>query len=187
MMNEILFIGGLALILVVLGIILSVLANLADNKADSAEKRIENLLPGINCGQCGYPGCQAYAKALSEGKAAANLCRPAGSDVAKQLAEITGSTESTDVDYEEQLFTPRLVAYIHENMCTGCGKCKRKCPVDAISGVLKQGHVVNPNECIGCDECIKACPEKCIELIRLEHNLSHFNWNIHSVQIKNGS
>lgn len=178
--NFLLELGG---VLVVVGIALSLLASFTVSKGDSLEKRIENLLPSINCGQCGFPGCEAYAKALANGECAPNLCKPAGADVGKQLADLVGVSAERSDDYEEQLFYPRLVAYIHENTCTGCGKCKRKCPVDAISGVLKQAHVVDPEECIGCDDCIKACPEGCIEKIRLEHNLSHFNWNIHSVQV----
>lgn len=183
---EIKFILYLALCLCLIGILLSFLYSLTDKNSDSCEKRIEKLLPGINCGQCGYPGCQAYANALAKGEAASNLCKPAGADVAKQLSELTGSVADNLSDYEEQLFTPRTVAYIHDEKCTGCGKCKRKCPVDAISGLLKQAHVVNKAECISCDECVKACPEKCIEMLRLDHTLDHFNWNIYSVQIKSG-
>ncbi|MGN0893363.1 MAG: RnfABCDGE type electron transport complex subunit B [Succinivibrio sp.] len=181
------FFGILAIVLTVTGILLSVVASATQKKSDSSQKRIEKLLPGINCGQCGYPGCTAYAQALAKGEAQANMCRPAGSDVAKQIASMLGISVQSGDDYEEQIFSPRQVAYIHESTCSGCGKCKRKCPVDAISGILKEPHVVDPEECIGCDECIENCPEKCIEKIRLDHNLSHFNWNIHSVQIKSGS
>ena len=64
------FIIGLALILAVVGILLSILSSFTESKSgNSSEKRIEKLLPGINCGQCGYPGCQAYAKALADGNA----------------------------------------------------------------------------------------------------------------------
>lgn len=181
------FICYLALTLFVCGIVLSFLSGLGSNKENSKTKRILTLLPGINCGQCGYPGCNAYADALSKGECACNLCKPAGADVAKQLATMLGSKLCSGDDYESELFSPRTVAYIHENKCNGCGKCKRKCPVDAITGILKQPHVVDADECIGCDECVKACPEECIEKIRLEHNLSHFDWNIHAVQIKNGN
>ncbi len=178
------FIVYLAVILVLVGVVLSYLSTMVDKRSSSAEKRIENLLPGINCGQCGYPGCEAYARAIAKDSVPVNLCRPAGSEVAKQIAALTGQKNVSGDDYEEELFSPRKVAYIHESACSGCGKCKRKCPVDAIFGSLKEPHVVDPEECIGCDECIETCPEKCIEKIRLEHNLSHFNWNIHSVQIK---
>ncbi|MBQ4246142.1 MAG: RnfABCDGE type electron transport complex subunit B [Succinivibrio sp.] len=177
------FIIYFSITLMVVGFILSVIYSFVDSKSDSKEKRLETLLPGINCGQCGYPGCSAYAKALAAGKAQPNLCKPAGADIAIQLSSAAGIEISEGDNYEEQLFAPRQVAYIHESTCNGCGKCKRNCKVDAISGLLKQPHIVDPEECIGCNECISACPQKCIELIRLDHNLSHFNWNIHSVQI----
>lgn len=182
-MSKLDFILYLGIVLTAVGFLLSIIYTIVDSKADSKEKRLENLLPGINCGQCGFPGCSGYAKALASGKAAANLCKPAGADIALQLASVAGISIDENDDYEEHLFAPRQVAYIHETTCNGCGKCKRNCKVDAISGLLKQPHIVDPEECIGCNECIGACPQKCIELIRLDHNLSHFNWNIHSVQI----
>ena len=95
MILELKFILILAAVLLVLGLILSYLSTLADKKEDSAEKRIEMLLPGINCGQCGFPGCNAYAKALADKKAAPNLCRPAGAEVAKQLGVLVGDTNAT--------------------------------------------------------------------------------------------
>ena len=116
--NFLLELGG---VLVVVGIALSLLASFTVSKGDSLEKRIENLLPSINCGQCGFPGCEAYAKALAKGECAPNLCKPAGADVGKQLADLVGVSAERSDDYEEQLFSPRLVAYIHENTCTGCG------------------------------------------------------------------
>lgn len=94
------FIIGLALILYVVGILLSILSSFTESKSgNSSEKRIEKLLPGINCGQCGYPGCQAYAKALADSKAQANLCKPAGADVAKQIASMLGINSGDVRDY----------------------------------------------------------------------------------------
>ncbi|MGN0902798.1 MAG: RnfABCDGE type electron transport complex subunit B [Succinivibrio sp.] len=180
------FIIFLFLVLAFFGALLSVLSIFVNSKADSTEKRILNLLPGINCGQCGYPGCEAYAKAISKGEVSCSLCRPAGADVAVQIAQMLGRNCEADRDYEEELFTPREVAYIHDNICNGCSRCKKACRVDAISGILKQPHIVDARECIGCGDCIKTCPHNCIEMIRQEYNLSHFNWNIHSVTLKNG-
>jgi electron transport complex protein RnfB len=175
------FIIQMSLTLFGVGFFLSLLSTLVDKKTNSAEKRLENLLPGINCGQCGYPGCASYAKALANKEAPVNLCKPAGAEVAKQLGALVGENYTNDDDFEEQLFAPRKVAYIHETQCTGCGKCKRKCPVDAIAGVIKETHIVDHEICIGCDECINTCPEKCIEKITLERDLSNFNWNIYNV------
>ena len=93
------------------GMGISYISAFSERRSSSLELRVEKLLPGINCGQCGYPGCSGYAKALSEGKAAVNLCRPAGADVAKQLASTLGIPDS-DCDSDEDLFfSPREVAY----------------------------------------------------------------------------
>ena len=46
--------------------------------------------------------------------------------------------------------------------CIGCTKCKRNCPVDAITGELKQLHVIDQSKCIKCGACIEGCPKKAI-------------------------
>ena len=46
--------------------------------------------------------------------------------------------------------------------CIGCTKCKRNCPVGAITGEAKQKHVIDVNKCIKCGACIDGCPKKAI-------------------------
>lgn len=58
---------------------------------DEKAEEIEAVLPGANCGACGFSGCSGYAKALSEGKTKeTSLCAPGGNEVAAKVAEIMG-------------------------------------------------------------------------------------------------
>ncbi len=48
-------------------------------------------------------------------------------------------------------------------LCRGCGLCKRNCPVEAISGEIKQPHKIDENKCIKCGLCKSKCPFKAIK------------------------
>ena len=52
---------------------------------------------------------------------------------------------------------------IEEDLCKGCTKCARTCPVGAISGEVKKPHKINSDKCIKCGSCLNACPFKAIK------------------------
>jgi NADH-quinone oxidoreductase subunit F len=56
-----------------------------------------------------------------------------------------------------------LITYsILEDICNGCGACKRACPADAVRGTRKSPHRIDPEVCIKCGTCFDACKFKAI-------------------------
>ena len=51
-----------------------------------------------------------------------------------------------------------LLGYYITELCRGCTKCKRVCPVGAISGEVKKVHSIDQSKCIKCGACKNACP-----------------------------
>ena len=47
---------------------------------------------------------------------------------------------------------------IDAQKCKGCGKCRKNCPMEAISGVVKQAHTIDAVKCINCGACVQVCP-----------------------------
>ena len=54
---------------------------------------------------------------------------------------------------------------VNAELCKGCGKCKRNCPMEAISGEIRQPHVIDNEKCIHCGACWGACPFGAIDAI----------------------
>ena len=52
---------------------------------------------------------------------------------------------------------------IMADKCKGCGKCRKNCPMEAISGAVKQVHTIDPEKCINCGACVANCPFGAIE------------------------
>jgi len=53
--------------------------------------------------------------------------------------------------------------FIDDKLCKGCSKCARICPVNAISGKIKEPFKIDSDKCIKCGACIEACPFKAIK------------------------
>ena len=58
-----------------------------------------------------------------------------------------------------------LIEYsIVDDKCTGCLACLKVCPSEAITGKLKEVHVLDPSKCIKCGACYEACNFDAIEI-----------------------
>ena len=184
--------GGIGLIAAIL---LTVASKLLAVHEDPVVTALTEALPQANCGACGFAGCGDYARAVAEGRAAANLCKPGGTETAKRLAEITG-TEAAAVTPEIAVLHCRgdcksavdkcdyhgiescAGAKTHFGGgkacafgCIGLGDCVRACPNGAIS--LKNGIAdIQPGKCVACGLCIPACPN---QLIRLRPTAKHMD------------
>jgi electron transport complex protein RnfB len=131
---------------------------------DPVIDRVEQLLPRIQCAQCGYPGCRPYAAAIVAGEAQINRCPPGGEDTIRRLAVLLGQQRLPIVPGLGDASLDR-VALVDEALCIGCNLCARACPVDAIAGVSQMMHTVVAAHCTGCELCVPPCPVDCISLV----------------------
>lgn len=157
-----------------LGILLSLAARYLRVEADPLESEIENLLPGSQCGQCGYPGCTPAAAALAKGEALVTLCPPGGPSLAAELALKLG-VEADLSGMEESI---PAFARVDESRCIGCTRCFKICPTDAIIGAPKQIHAVVSDACIGCRKCVDVCPTECLRMHAIPVTLKTWHWPI---------
>lgn len=125
---------------------------------------INAVLPQTQCGQCNFPGCKPYARAIAEGRADINQCPPGGDAGIRALAALLGR-EAKPLSAEHGEHKAAQVARIREDECIGCFKCIAACPVDAIIGAQKYLHVVIEDLCTGCELCVAPCPVDCIDLV----------------------
>jgi electron transport complex protein RnfB len=121
------------------------------------------VLPQTQCTRCGFPDCEAYARAIVEGAAGINQCPPGGQQGIEWLAALTGHPV-VPLNPEHGTEGPRTIAFIDEDWCIGCTLCIKACPTDAIMGSNKQMHTVLEAYCTGCELCLPVCPVDCIEL-----------------------
>ncbi len=155
-----------------LGLLLGIATLFLRVEADPLHEELAALLPGSQCGQCGYPGCALAAAALAEGKAAPTLCPPGGRALAETLASRLGVT----VDLEGVEEQEPMLAFINEALCVGCTRCFKRCPTDAILGSSRQIHTVIAAACTGCGKCVEICPTECVQLIPQRPTLQSWVW-----------
>lgn len=169
----------------VFGLVLAIAAKIFAVEVDERQEAIIGVLPGANCGGCGYPGCSGYASAIIGEGAAVTRCAAGGAAVAAQIAEIMG-IEAGNVtrtvaaircsgtagkvqkkfDYigiKDCLAASRINGgpNVCADGCLGFGTCIKACQFDAI--YIKDGIAkINHEKCVGCMACSAACPKSLI-------------------------
>ena len=139
---------------------------------DPLAAELEQMLPGTNCGQCGFPGCASGAEKLACGEAPLTFCPPGG----RALAEALAAKLNLPLVLSELEDEAPMVAVIREATCIGCGKCIKLCPTDAIMGAPKQIHTVFNHACTGCKKCVEVCPTACLSMEPVVVTLHEWRW-----------
>ena len=182
------------ILVVVIGAIAAVILTLAAKfmavPVDETAVAVREVLPGANCGACGYAGCDDYAAALAADPkgVAPTLCIPGGSTSSSAISKIlgvdagsavpvvarvrcSGISEKTKEDMEYQGFKTCEASKLFFNGhgackfgCMGYGDCVAACKFDAIH-VCNGVAVVDRDACVGCGACAKACPNQLIEIV----------------------
>lgn len=165
-------IASLTTLGIALGFLLGLAARYLHVENDPLVEEIEGMLPGSQCGQCGFPGCGQAATALAKGEAAVTLCPPGGRSLATALAEKLG----VSADLSSMGETETKFARVSEETCIGCTRCFKVCPTDAIVGAPKQIHSVIQSACTSCGKCVEVCPTECLQLHPVEVTLRNWRW-----------
>ncbi|HPI21761.1 MAG TPA: RnfABCDGE type electron transport complex subunit B [Spirochaetota bacterium] len=169
------------------GVGLSIASKIFAVTEDERVAKIRALLPGANCGACGYPGCDGLAVALVEGKARVLDCPVGGETAGDAIAEVLGLAVEKgekmvarvlckgDCDVSRDKFSYDglqdcvAAAQIFGGSkscrfgCLGYGNCQRACPFGAID-MIKGLAVVDEARCKSCGLCVAACPKALIEM-----------------------
>ncbi|QEN07973.1 RnfABCDGE type electron transport complex subunit B [Oceanispirochaeta crateris] len=174
-----------------LGLGLAVASRKLKVEKDETVEALDGVLPGLNCGACGYAGCGGYAEALAAGKDEdLTKCKPGGAVALAGIGKILGVEVDTNA--------VRMVAYVHclgkegvasrsynyEGLedcnaatvlfsgdkdckygCLGLGSCMNVCPTNAIRKTGDGLVVVNPDLCISCGKCVDICPTGVMRMI----------------------
>ncbi len=180
---------ALGLLGLTFGILLALAARFFAVKTDPRVDAVREVLPGVNCGACGYAGCVNFAEGVVRGETELNGCIPGGDETAGAIAEVLGQELVEAVAEVSTLFcigdcSRAADRFIYDGVedcavagqfyggfkacsygCLGLGNCVRACPFDAIRMGSHGLPVIDPEVCNGCGLCIKACPRDLLKLL----------------------
>lgn len=151
---------------------------------------VEALLPGANCGGCGFAGCRAFAEGCVKASNLDSLfCPVGGNDTMKSVASYLGLAVAEKApqvavircngncdnrpktNHYDGYSSCAVMASLYAGDtacsfgCLGQGDCVTVCNFDAIKMDLKTGlPEVDQDKCTACGACVSACPKSIIEL-----------------------
>ena len=151
---------------------------------------VEGLLPGANCGGCGYPGCRGLAEAAVKSETMEGiLCPVGGAETMNKVAAALGREVKAQAPKiavvrcngtcenrprPSQYDGARSCAIEHSLYvgdtacgfgCLGCGDCVQACQFGALRMNPETGlPEVDEERCTACGACVKACPRNIIEI-----------------------
>ena len=189
MQNVIMALICFAVVSGVLGLILAFASKIFAVETNEKAEKITELLPGANCGGCGYAGCAALAEAIAAGKAPMNACNSLSKERIEEIASILGKAPAElSARMRAQVMcsgTHELAAkkYVYAgitdcvsanklsggdklcpNGCIGLGTCAAACKFDAIH-IINGVAAVDYEKCVACGVCVATCPKSIIKLI----------------------
>ncbi len=167
-------------------------------REDPRVQEVEGLLPGANCGGCGYPGCSAAAAAVVAGEAPPEVCVAGGMDIAAAVAKVmglavayreprvaslicSGGNRARQMFAYEGLRDCRAEAMLYGGEkscglgCLGMGSCVRACPFGAVRLGEAGLPIVNKALCRSCGKCAEVCPTGAIRITSFSASLLHVN------------
>jgi len=182
--------GVLAAIALVFGLLLTLVNKVFEVPTDPRRDEIRALLPGANCGACGYPGCDGLADAIFAGNAPVDACTVGGSIVTNKVAAIVGKAAGAEqvrkvatvvcqgtLSRCGEKFTYHGIqdcvaaTLINDGnrtcqyACLGLGTCVQVCRFDAIRiDEHDKIAVVDIVKCTSCGACVKSCPKKVLSM-----------------------
>jgi len=184
-LNILLAVAVLGVMGLLLGLALAVASKFFAVEKDERIEKIAELLPGANCGGCGYAGCAGYAEAIIKGEAKLGAC--GGCRNNDKIAEILGvkaddisrmhavilcdrSCEGKKYNYDGDADCISAMRYAGGEStcsygCLGYGNCMKVCKFDAISRDEDGKIVIDKEKCTACGACVEACPKNVIKII----------------------